>query len=226
MSDALLRAEALHLAYGVNQVLKGASLALRPAEVVALTGPSGSGKSTFLYCLSGIVKPDGGDVFFGQESLTACSDDRRAAIRRASFGFVFQFAELVPELTISENVSLPLEINGVGRRERRERVGDIMSRLDISAQASSRPSQVSGGQAQRAAVARALVHEPAVVFADEPTGSLDSENGGLVLEALLNIARLQRAAVVLVTHDDSIAEQADRRVSVSDGTTKVPRPIA
>lgn len=226
MTDVLLSASALEHAYGSTPVLRGAGLTVRPGEVVALTGPSGSGKSTLLYCLSGIVSPDSGTVEFRGEPLLSASSRRRAAIRRAHFGFVFQFAELVPELTVAENVSLPLEINGVGRAERRERVAAILAQLEIEPQAGQRPSQISGGQAQRAAVARALVHRPDVVFADEPTGSLDTRNASVVLAALLGMARTQGTAVILVTHDKTVAAEADRQIEVRDGVTEASRQAA
>ena len=138
-------------------------------------------------------------------------------MRRRSFGFVFQFAELVPELTIAENIGLPLELNGIGARERRTRVGHLANRLAIDHLLSRRPTEVSGGQAQRAAVARALAHRPSVVFADEPTGALDSTNGTLVLDALIGLARDEGGAVLLVTHEDARAAAADRRIALADG---------
>lgn len=217
----MLEAEGVGLSYGETVALASASATVSAGEIVALVGPSGSGKSTLLYCMSGLVAPDSGTVSFLGQSLFGLGDTARSDLRRKHFGFVFQFAELVPELTLRENVTLPLEINGVGRRERRTRVAELVERLGISAEADRRPSQVSGGQAQRAAVARALVHRPKVVFADEPTGSLDSRNGDVVLAALVDVARQDGTSVVLVTHDEKIAQSADRRLSVMDGRTSV-----
>lgn len=215
----MLEAQDVGLSYGETVALASASATVSAGEILALVGPSGSGKSSLLYCLAGIVRPDKGTVTFHGKALAGMSDRERSDVRRSSFGFVFQFAELIPELTLWENVSLVLEINGVRRAERRTRVDELLERLGITAEAQRRPSQVSGGQAQRAAVARALAHRPQVVFADEPTGSLDSHNGDVVLDVLVDVARQDGTAVVLVTHDDKIAQAADRRVFVRDGLT-------
>ena len=212
-----LTARAITLSYGSDEVLRSVDVQLAPAEVVALTGPSGSGKSSLLYCLAGLVRPSSGSVRFDGRELTELSADEAAAVRRASFGFVFQQAELVPELTLAENVGLPLELVGSSRVDRRRRVAELLERLGIGEASRRRPDQVSGGQAQRAAVARALAHRPAVVFADEPTGALDSENGREVLRALIELAVDEGSAVLLVTHDHHVAAAAHRRVALSDG---------
>lgn len=213
----MLVAEDLHLAYGKTVALAGASVAVSPGDVVAVTGPSGSGKSSLLYCLAGLLRPKSGRVRFRGSDVADMSDDERSDLRRRNFGFVFQFAELVPELTLRENVALPLELNGISRRNRRARVNELLAMLDLADHADRRPAQVSGGQAQRAAVGRAIAHRPAVVFADEPTGSLDSGNGKIVLDALLDLARSHESSVVLVTHDAGIAARADRTVPMRDG---------
>lgn len=217
----LLQATALSVAYGQTPALVDAALTVDAGEVLALTGPSGSGKSTLLYCLAGILAPDSGDVAWRGRSLASLSDDARSDLRRTSFGFVFQFAELVPELSLRENIALPLELNGVGRRERRERVEELVAALGLDQSADRRPAQVSGGQAQRGAVARAVAHRPAMLFCDEPTGSLDSAAGAVVLDQLLTLARDGGAAVVLVTHSADVAAAADRRVDVRDGRTRL-----
>lgn len=213
----MLTADNVHLTYGRTVALAGASATLMPGELLALTGPSGSGKTSLLYCLAGIVRPNDGHVVFNGQRLETLSEDERSDLRRRDCGFVFQFAELVPELTIEENVSLPLELNGVGRRDRRRRVAELLECLGVVELAGRRPAQVSGGQAQRAAVARALVHKPKVVFADEPTGSLDTDNGNIVLHTLLTMAREADTAVVLVTHDPEVAAAADRQIVMQDG---------
>lgn len=213
----MLEATDLRLTYGPTVALASAAATVAPGEVVALTGPSGSGKTSLLYCLAGLVRPDSGSVTFEGRDLTRLTDNDRAQTRRRHFGFVFQFAELVPELTLRENVELPLQLVGRSGRERRERVNELLERLDIVAEADRRPGQVSGGQAQRAAVARALAHTPDVVFADEPTGSLDSANGSKVLDQLLSVAREHGTAVVLVTHSSDVADAADRVVPLHDG---------
>jgi putative ABC transport system ATP-binding protein len=207
----------LSLAFGATVALANASATVDQGEVVAIVGPSGCGKSTLLYCLAGLLRPDQGTVRFEGRDLAKSSDAARSELRRSRFGFVFQFAELVPELTLRENIALPLELNGVRGSQRRRRVGELLDLLDLSAAADRRPAKVSGGQAQRAAVARALAIQPQVVFADEPTGALDSVNGRAVLEALVRLARDEGSSVLLVTHDAEIAKTADRLVLMRDG---------
>lgn len=217
--ESLLSADNVHLRYGTTTALAGASITVSGGEIVAVVGSSGSGKSSLLYCLAGLAKPDDGKVHFDGDETTSLTTEQLADLRRRRFGFVFQFSELVPELTLLENVALPLQLNGVSHRRALDHAADTLQRLGITHEARRRPGQVSGGQAQRAAVARALVHEPDVVFADEPTGALDSENGGLVLSALTSLAKAAGSAVVLVTHDPVIARRADRVVVMRDGRT-------
>jgi putative ABC transport system ATP-binding protein len=197
--------------------LANASVTVAEGEMVALVGPSGSGKTSLLYCLSRLVRPDSGSVRFDGIELADLSDAAAAKIRRQQFGFVFQFAELVPELTLAENVALPLELLRTRRRTIGHRVETLLERLGIAELSQRKPDQVSGGQAQRAAVARALIHRPSVIFADEPTGALDSASGQTVLTALLELARDAGTAIVLVTHDDKVAAATDRQVFVHDG---------
>jgi putative ABC transport system ATP-binding protein len=210
------------LSYGTTTALNGVSLHLPPGEILAMTGRSGSGKSSLLYCMAGILRPTEGDVFYGGTSLNELDDDALSSLRRTEFGFVFQFGELVPELSLWENISLPLALNKVGRKERHEKVTAIAERLGIAGCAGKRPGEVSGGQAQRAAVARALVHSPNIVFADEPTGSLDSENSEAVLQEFIFLARGTGAAVVLVTHEPAVASICDRRIELVDGSVRTP----
>ncbi|MFD8545237.1 ABC transporter ATP-binding protein [Streptomyces sp. NPDC059649] len=217
---SLLAAEGLHKTYGRTPALAGADFSIHPGEVVAVMGPSGSGKSTLLHCLAGIVTPDSGTVRYGPHTLTDLSDARRSALRRTDFGFVFQFGRLVPELTCLENVALPLRLNGTRRKEAERRAGEWLERLEVEAVAADRPGEISGGQGQRVAVARALVTRPRVIFADEPTGALDSLNGERVLTLLTDAARNTHAAVVLVTHEARVAAYSDREIVVRDGTVK------
>ncbi|MGW1378105.1 ABC transporter ATP-binding protein, partial [Streptomyces sp. NPDC002446] len=200
-AGSLLDARALRKAYGTTPALDGADFSIHPGEVVAVMGPSGSGKSTLLHCLAGIIGPDSGTVRYRDRELTAMSDTERSALRRADFGFVFQFGQLVPELTAVENVALPLRLNGTKRKEAERQARDWLQRLEVDDVAAKRPGEISGGQGQRVAVARALVTRPRVVFADEPTGALDSLNGERVLTLLTDAARDTSAAVVLVTHE-------------------------
>jgi putative ABC transport system ATP-binding protein len=180
-------------------------------------GPSGSGKSTLLHCLAGILPPDAGSVAYEGRELTTMSDRERSALRRRDFGFVFQFGQLVPELDCVENVALPLRLEGVRRREAERRATRWLERLEVAALAAKRPGDISGGEGQRVAVARALATEPRVLFADEPTGALDSLNGERVMELLTAAARDHGAAVVLVTHEPRVAAYADRQIVVRDG---------
>ncbi|MER6145816.1 ABC transporter ATP-binding protein [Streptomyces sparsogenes] len=219
-AGSLLIAEGLRKAYGPTPALDGADFSIHPGEVVAVMGPSGSGKSTLLHCLAGIVTPDAGTVHYDGQLLSAMSDSRRSALRRGEFGFVFQFGQLVPELSCVENVALPLRLTGVGRKEAESRALSWLERLEVADVRAKRPGEVSGGQGQRVAVARALVSGPRVLFADEPTGALDSLNGERVMELLTAAARETRAAVVLVTHEARVAAYSDREVVVRDGKAR------
>nr|WP_228454718.1 ABC transporter ATP-binding protein [Streptomyces alkaliphilus] len=218
----MLTATALNKTYGATPALAGADFSVTAGEIVAIMGPSGSGKSTLLHCLAGIVPPDSGSVRFDGREMTDLSDAQRSALRRSSFGFVFQFGHLVPELTCRENVALPLRLNGVGRREAERRADEWLERLEVHDVADHRPGTVSGGQGQRVAVARALVGRPRVLFADEPTGALDSLNGERVMELFTEAARTTGAAVVLVTHESRVAAWSDREIVVRDGIARDP----
>ncbi|GAA2335421.1 ABC transporter ATP-binding protein [Streptomyces violaceusniger] len=219
-TGSLLIATSLHKTYGHTPALDGADFSIHPGEVVAVMGPSGSGKSTLLHCLAGIVKPDSGSVHYNGRELTAMSDTERSGLRRGEFGFVFQFGQLVPELSCVENVALPLRLNGTKRKEAETRASAWMERLEVADVAHKRPGEVSGGQGQRVAVARSLVTGPRVLFADEPTGALDSLNGERVMELLTEAARESRTAVVLVTHEARVAAYSDREVVVRDGKAR------
>lgn len=213
----MLIAKDLKHSFGPTVALAQASATVVSGEKVALVGPSGSGKTTLLYCLAGLLRPDHGEVFFNDRNIHGLTDDQRAQVRLRDFGFVFQFAELVPELTLRENIELPLDLLDVRRRQRRNRANELLERLGLTEQADRRPARVSGGQAQRAAVARAVAHRPAVIFADEPTGSLDTANGKVVIDLLFQLSQEQGTAIVLVTHDPEIAHRADRVVHLRDG---------
>ncbi|MYX35406.1 ATP-binding cassette domain-containing protein [Streptomyces sp. SID8377] len=225
-TDNLMEAVDLHKAYGPTPALDGAEFAIRAGEVVAVMGPSGSGKSTLLHCLAGIVRPDSGSVLYRGRDLTAMSDAERSALRRGEFGFVFQFGQLVPELTCVENVALPLRLNGTRRKEAEARASEWLARLEVDELAGKRPGEISGGQGQRVAVARALVTGPRVIFADEPTGALDSLNGERVMRMLTDAARDTDAAVVLVTHETRVAAYSDREVVVRDGKSRDLEKVA
>ncbi|MFC9128912.1 ABC transporter ATP-binding protein [Streptomyces sp. NPDC057099] len=219
-AGSLLTAQDLRKAYGPTTALDGAEFSIHPGEVVAVMGPSGSGKSTLLHCLAGIVMPDSGTITYNGREVTSMSDAERSALRRSEFGFVFQFGQLVPELTCVENVALPLRLNGSSRKEAERTALAWMERLEVDELRKKRPGEVSGGQGQRVAVARSLVTNPRVIFADEPTGALDSLNGERVMELLTEAARSTNAAVVLVTHEARVAAYSDREIVVRDGKSR------
>jgi putative ABC transport system ATP-binding protein len=210
------------LSFGTTPALRGASLAVENGEIVAVMGPSGSGKSTLLHCLAGILRPDAGEVHFDDRRIDALSEAARSALRRDRFGFVFQFGQLVPELTAEENVALPLLLRGVRRAEALDAAQDWFVRLDLDGMQRRRSGELSGGQAQRVALARGLVGRPDVLFADEPTGALDSLTGEHVMELLVGAARDHGTTVVLVTHEPRVAAYADREVMVRDGRVTTP----
>jgi putative ABC transport system ATP-binding protein len=221
LAEPLLTAKGLHKSFGRTAALRGAGLDLRAGESVAVTGPSGSGKSTLLHCLAGVLLADSGVVSFRGQRLDEMKVDDRTRLRRVNFGLVLQFGQLVPELTAVENVALPLLLEGRSRAEAAASANQWLERLDVGGVAKSRPTGMSGGEAQRVAIARALVTSPDVVFADEPTGALDTVTGELALEVLVKAARETGAALVLVTHDNRVAAVADREVVLRDGVVEV-----
>lgn len=208
---------------GGELVLRGVDLSVEGGESVAVTGRSGSGKSTLLLCLAGVVRPDSGQIVVAGEDVVSADDEQISALRRNSMGFVFQLGELIGELNLLDNVAFPLELQGERRSLAHKRAREAMAVLGIDSLRDRYPGEVSGGQLQRAAVARAVLHRPAVVFADEPTGALDEENAAQVLELLLGVTRDYGAALVMVTHDDSVAQSADRQVHMRDGSLALAR---
>ncbi len=213
----VLACRGLRKSFGSTVALRGVDLDVRPGEVLAVTGESGSGKSTLLLCLGGILLPDGGSVTFCGQELGALSDPERTALRRTEFGFVFQLGHLVPDLPAVLNVALPLMLNGIDRRRAEREALDLLEHVGVAELAGRRPGEMSVGQAQRVAVARALITSPSVVFADEPTGALDSGNAAKVLDLLVAGARERGATLILVTHSSAVAAVADRKVVMRDG---------
>ena len=211
--------EARHVvrSFGETPALRGANLSVRRGEIVAVMGPSGSGKSTLLHCLAGILVPDAGEVRFDGQRIDTMRESERSRLRRDRFGFVFQFGQLVPELTAEENVALPLLLGGAKRHDALRIARSWFERLDLEGMERHRTGEMSGGQSQRVALARGLVAQPDVLFADEPTGSLDSLSGELVMGLLSRTAREQGSTVILVTHEPRVAAYADREVIVRDG---------
>jgi putative ABC transport system ATP-binding protein len=222
----LVEARDARLSFGPTPALRGATVAVAAGEILAVMGPSGSGKSTLLHCLAGILTPDDGEVWFAGRRIDVLPEAERSALRRDRFGFVFQFGQLVPELTAEENVALPLLLSGVRRRPALARATAWFDRLDIGGLQGRRSGELSGGQAQRVALARGLVAGPEVLFADEPTGALDSLTGEHVMDLLVSAARDEGTTVVLVTHEARVAAYADREIVVRDGIATSLSPIA
>jgi putative ABC transport system ATP-binding protein len=223
----LVEARDVVLSFGATPALQGADFAVERGEIVAVMGPSGSGKTTLLHCLAGILAPASGEIRFAGERIDTLSETQRSRLRRERFGFVFQFGQLVPELTAEENVALPLLLGGMRRSAAVQAAGAWLTRLGLEGLGRRRSGELSGGQAQRVALARGLVADPEVLFADEPTGSLDSLTGEHVMDLLVSNARAQGITVVLVTHEPRVAAYADREVVVRDGrvtplTVRVP----
>ncbi|PRY39455.1 ABC transporter ATP-binding protein [Umezawaea tangerina] len=215
--DPVLSGRGLAKRYGGTPALDGVDIDIGEGEVLAVVGPSGSGKTSLLHVLSGIVPADGGEVFLDRAPLGGLSEAGRGRLRRTAFGFVFQSGMLVDELTAEENAALPMLLGGAPRGLALRTARECLGRLGLSGLEARRPAALSGGQAQRVAIARALVHRPRVVFADEPTGALDTRTGYEVMSALLEAARDTGAAVVVVTHDRTIADRAHRVVGLQDG---------
>jgi len=216
-TDCLIEAHRVVRSFGQTPALRGASVSVSAGEILAVMGPSGSGKSTLLHCLAGILAPDSGEIWFGGRRIDAMGEAERSALRRDQFGFVFQFGQLVPELTAEENVALPLLLGGARRAAALARARPWFGRLGLDGLEQRRSGELSGGEAQRIALARGLVAGPRVLFADEPTGSLDSLAGELVMNLLTAAGRDQGTTVVLVTHEPRVAAYADREVIVRDG---------
>jgi putative ABC transport system ATP-binding protein len=216
-SRHLVEARDVVKSFGQTPALRGASVAVSPGEILAIMGPSGSGKSTLLHCLAGIFTPDRGEVWFDGQRLDTLGEAERTRLRRTAFGFVFQFGQLVPELTAADNVALPLLLNRMRRRTAYKTAQTWLDRLGLPDKGANRTGELSGGEAQRVAVARALAMAPKVIFADEPTGSLDSLTGEKVMDLLTDLARETGTTVVLVTHDARVAAYADCVMMVRDG---------
>ncbi|MBO3083112.1 ABC transporter ATP-binding protein [Cellulomonas fengjieae] len=215
-----LSARGLAKQFGPTVALAGVDVDLADGESLAVMGPSGSGKSTLLHCLAGILPADAGTVALDGQEVGRLSDRERSLLRRRRYGFVFQFGQLLSELPAIENVALPSMLLGTPRREATELAGRWLVSLGLAGMEWRRPGELSGGQAQRVAVARALITGPAVVFADEPTGALDQATGHEVMRILTETTRAAGASLVLVTHDAQVADWCDRRIEVRDGLVR------
>ena len=217
VGGTLTEARDVRKSFGQTPALRGASVAVGRGEILAIMGPSGSGKSTLLHCLAGIFAPDRGEVWLDGSRLDTLHEAARTKLRRTAFGFVFQFGQLVPELTAADNVAMPLLLNRVRRRTAYQTADTWLEKLGIGDKGGRRTGELSGGEAQRVAIARALALGPRLIFADEPTGSLDSLTGEKVMDLLVGLAREQGTTVIIVTHDARVAAYADRVVMVRDG---------
>ncbi len=205
------------------EVLKGIGLSIKKSEIVAIVGPSGAGKSTLLHILAGLDRPHKGSVVFDGIDLYSLSDSKRSFIRNRRIGFVFQFYYLLPEFSALENIMMPAMIN----RKRGDRINNfsdkaktLLERVKIKRRADHKPSQLSGGEAQRVAIARALINDPDVVFCDEPTGNLDSENTGIILKLIRDLNKKMKQTFLIVTHNEKVAGFADRILHIEDGKIK------
>ena len=219
--EVIMRARGLEMSFGQTHALRGVDLDVAAGEVLAVTGPSGSGKSTLLHVMAGVLVPDAGRVdYHGADTtqdIAALDEAARSRLRLKEFGFIFQFGQLLPDLSALDNVTIPLLLAGTARRRALAQARETLGELGLSEHLDKRPTQLSGGQAQRAAVARALVTNPRLLFADEPTGSLDSLAAERTMEVLLASVRSRGASLVIITHDARIAAYADREVTVRDG---------
>jgi putative ABC transport system ATP-binding protein len=198
-------------------VLQAVDLTIAPGQFVVLLGQSGSGKSTLLHLIGGIDTPSSGSVSIGGVDLTALDERRRTLFRRDHIGFIFQFFNLIPTLSVLENVTLPGELAGLPRGRLESAARDLLARVGLADRASTRPDRLSGGQQQRVAIARALLHEPLLILADEPTGNLDEHTGEQVLQLLIDLTRQQGRTLIMATHNGTIAERADRVLRVQEG---------
>lgn len=216
---AILEAENLNKTYSVDhrriRVLSDISLAVAPGEFVVISGSSGSGKTTLLTLLSGLDHPTSGRVFIDGRDITGASEDELAPLRNRMIGFVFQSFHLIPSMTAMENIMFPAQL--LGRPDAEEKARELLGRVGLQNRADNLPSQLSGGEKQRVSLCRAMINDPKLLFADEPTGNLDSQNGRLVLAKLLELKAEQGATLILVTHNPEIAAAADRVLTLKDG---------
>ena len=210
----MIKLENIEKYYGDNWVLRGINLEIRTGSFVSITGSSGSGKSTLLNLIGGMDRPDKGNIMMNGESISEYTDDNLTLYRRKEVGFIFQFFNLLPNITVLENIAMPLILNGA---EETDRVFEYIKRIGLEGKEKSLPYQLSGGEQQRVAIARALIHNPEIILADEPTGSLDSETGKTIMDLIKGLAEESHKTVLLVTHEQYIAEYAQEMVRIKDG---------
>jgi putative ABC transport system ATP-binding protein len=210
----MIKLENVEKYYGEHKVLKGINLIVQKGEFISVMGSSGSGKSTLLNLIGGMDRPEKGAVIVNGENISAFTDEKLTLYRRTEIGFIFQFFNLLPNITVFENISMPLLLNGA---EDMGKVFQYIKRINLDGKGDKYPYQLSGGEQQRVAIARALIHEPEIILADEPTGSLDSENGRKIMDLVRELTGEMNKTVILVTHESYIAEYADRIVRIKDG---------
>jgi putative ABC transport system ATP-binding protein len=224
---AVIETQDLTKVYGKRDAavhaLRGVDFKVESGEFVAVIGPSGSGKSTLLHLLGGVDRPTGGSIKVENQELSKLSEKQLSLYRRRRIGFVFQYYNLVPVLTVEENIALPLMLDGL--KPDQAWLDELLTRLNLTEKRNSLPNQLSGGQQQRTAMARALIHWPALVLADEPTGNLDSHNGREIMALLKDTVRRVGQTLVLITHDSNIAAQADRIMIIEDGLIRPMQPV-
>jgi len=213
----MIKASHIYKSFGAVDVLKGISIEINKGEVVSVVGASGAGKTTLLHILGTIDKPDKGDVFYNNQNITHLNDKKLSAFRCKNIGFVFQFHHLLPEFTALENVSLPALIAGESHINAVKKAAELLSFLQLGNRLEHKPSQLSGGEQQRVAVARALINDPAVVLADEPSGNLDSNNAKELHTLFFNLRKEYNQTFVIVTHNNELADMSDRKIQMRDG---------
>lgn len=213
----MLTAEAIHKTYGQLEVLRGVSLQIKQGEIASIVGPSGSGKSTLLHILGTLDRPNSGNISIHQQRLSDMGARELAAFRNRNIGFVFQFHHLLPEFTALENVSIPGWIAGRGKKEVAERAASLLKLLGLAERMENKPQQLSGGEQQRVAVARALVNQPKIIFADEPSGNLDSANARELHDLFFDLRKQFNQTFLIVTHNEELAQMSDRILHMKDG---------
>ena len=222
MDDAIVRATGIHKTYDTGKVqvnaLRGVDLSVRRGEMVAIMGPSGCGKTTMLNCLSGLDEVDSGQVTIDGVVLHDLPDDERSDYRARNMGFVFQLYNLLPVLSSVENVEMPLLLSGVPATDARRRSVDMLDRVGLADRANHLPAELSGGQRQRVTIARALINQPSIIWADEPTGDLDSETTNEIMELIIELNRANQQSFILVTHSEEVGRMAHRIVRMRDGS--------
>lgn len=213
----MIKIEDIHKSYGNVEVLKGIDLSVEKGEIISIVGASGAGKTTLLQIIGTLEKPDKGNIIINNTDVNALSEKKLSEFRNSNIGFVFQFHHLLPEFTALENILMPAMIKQTPRKEMEERARLLMDFLKISHRAGHKPSELSGGEQQRVAVARALINTPAVVLADEPSGNLDSVNARELHNLFFELRRQYNQTFIIVTHNEEFAEMADRKITMKDG---------